>query len=73
MAQFDLAGTSYGSKQAALSMDVRGPSASHVLSKMCDLSVARFRELVSSGAGGFVLMLLANIGQVAGKCREAVL
>ena len=54
-------------------MDVRGPSASHVLSKMCDLSVARFRELVSSGARGFVLMLPANIGQVAGKCREAVL
>ena len=78
LAQFDLAGTSYGSKQAALSMDVRGPSASHVLSKtivskMCDLSVVRFRELVSSGAVGFVLMLPANIGQVAGKCREAVL
>ena len=54
-------------------MDVRGPSASHILSKMCDLLVARFRELVSSGAGGFVLMLPANIGQVAGKCREAVL
>ena len=54
-------------------MDVRGPSASHVLSKMCDLSVARFREFVSSGAGGFVLMLPANIGQVASKCREAVL
>ena len=78
LAQFDLVGTSYGSKQAVLSMDVRGPSASHVLRKtivrkMCDLSVARFREIVSSGAGDFVLMSPTNIGQVAGKCREAVL
>ena len=78
LAQFDMAGTSYGSKHAALSMDARGPNAGHVLrktivSKMCDLSVARFRELVSSGAGGFVLILPGNLGQVAGKCREAVL
>ena len=63
LAQFDLARTSYGSKQAALSTDVRGPSTSHILlktivSKMCDLSVARFRGLVSSG---FVLMLPANV------------
>ena len=78
MAQFDLAGTSYGSKQAALSTDVRGPSTSHILlktivSKMCDLSVARFRELVTSGAGGFVLILPANIASLTGQCREAIL
>jgi len=78
LAQFDVSGTAYGSKHAALSMDARGPGAGHVLrktivSKMCDMSVARFRELVTSGAGGFVLILPANIGQVAGKCREAVL
>lgn len=78
LAQFDVAGTSYGSKQAALSMDARGPSAGHVLrktivSRMCDLSVARFRELVTSGAGGFVLILPADLASVAGKCREAVL
>ena len=44
-----------------------------IVSKMCDMSVARFRELVSSGAGGFVMILPANIGKVTGKCREAVL
>ena len=78
LAQFDLGSTAHGSRQAALSMEARGPSAGHVLrktivSKMCDLSVARFRELVSSGAGGFVLILPPNLGKVAGKCREAIL
>ena len=78
LAQFDLGATAHGSRQAALSMEARGPSAGHVLrktivSKMCDLSVARFRELVSSGAGGFVLILPPNLGKVAGKCREAIL
>jgi len=78
LAQFDLASNSHGSRQAALSMDARGPRAGHVLrktivSKMCDLSVARFRELVTSGAGGFVLILPTNIASLTGQCREAIL
>ena len=78
LAQYEIAGTPFGSKHAALSMEARGPSASHVLrktivSRVCDLSVARFRELVSNGAGGMVLILPADLSSLAGDCREALL
>ena len=78
LAQFDLAPNSHGSREAALSMDAQTPKAGHVLrktmvSKMCGLSVARFRELVTSGAGGFVLILPPNIASLIGQCSEAIL
>ena len=59
-------------------MDARGPTATHVLrktivAKMCDLSVPGFRELVSNGAGGLLLLIPAGLGSVTEKCREAIL
>ena len=78
LAQYEIAGTAFGSKHASLSMEARGPLASHVLrktivSRVCDLSVSRFRELVSNGAGGMVLILPAELGSLAGSCRETLL
>jgi len=78
LAQFEVAGAPFGSKHAALSMEARGPSASHVLrktivSRLCDLSVSRFRELVSNGAGGFVLILPEDLTNLVGTCRETML
>jgi len=78
LAQFELAGNTHGSKQAALTMDARGPTASHVLrktivAKMCDLSVPGFRELVSNGAGGLLLLIPAGLGSITEQCREAIL
>ena len=59
-------------------MDARGPTATHVLrktivAKMCDLSVPGFRELVSNGAGGLLLLIPAGLGSVTEHCREAIL
>ena len=78
LAQYEVAGAAYGSKHAALSMEARGPSATYVLrktivSRLCDLSVSRFRELVSNGAGGFVLILPEDLTNLAGACRETML
>lgn len=78
LAQYELAGSAFGSKHAALSMEARGPSATHVLRKtivshLCDLSVSRFRELVSNGAGGFVLILPNDLANLVGTCRETIL
>ena len=78
LAQYEVAGAAFGSKHAALSMEARGPSATYVLrktivSRLCDLSVSRFRELVSNGAGGFVLILPEDLTNLAGACRETML
>lgn len=79
LAQFELSGNTHGSKQAALTMDARGPTASHVLRKtivarMTELSVSGFRELVSGGAGGLLLLLPSGIGiGLTGEARENVL
>merc|ERR1719369_712452 len=59
-------------------MDARGPTATHVLrktivAKMCDLSVSGFRELVSNGAGGLMLLIPAGMSSVSEQCREAIL
>ena len=74
LAQYEVAGAAFGSKHAALSMEARGPSATHVLRKtivssVC-LSVSRFRELVSNGAGGFVLILPDDL---VSTCRKTIL
>ena len=67
--------------QAALTMDARAPSASHVLRKtivarmvelsgclflhhqqdLCFISVSGFRDLVTGGAGGLLLLLPPNL------------
>jgi len=78
LAQFELAGTLHGSKQAALTMDARGPGATQVLRKtvvvkMAELSVSGFRELVSNGMGGLLLLLPPGLGGLGAEAREAVL
>lgn len=78
LAQYEVAGAAFGSKHAALSMEARGPTATHVLrktivSRVCDLSVLRFRELLSNGAGGFVLILPGDLTNLVGTCRETML
>jgi len=70
LAHFELGGVTHGSKQAALTMDARGPTASHVLRKtivarMSELSVSGLRELISNGAGG-LLLLVPGLGQING-------
>ena len=52
----------HGSKHASLTMDARGPKAAQVLrktvvAKMSDLSVGGFRELLSNGVGGLLLLV----------------
>jgi len=78
LAQFELSGTSHGSKQAALTMDARGPGATQVLRKtvvvkMAELSVAGFRELLSSGVGGLLLLIPPGLAGLSAEAREAVL
>lgn len=78
LAQFELSGTLHGSKQAALTMDARGPGASQVLRKtvvvkMAELSVAGFRELVSSGVGGLLILIPPGLAGLSAEAREAVL
>jgi hypothetical protein len=58
-------------------MDARGPTATHVLRKtivarMAELSVAGFRDLVTGGAGGLLLLLPPAAG-LAHEAREAVM
>lgn len=78
LAQFELAGNTHGSKQAALTMDARGPTAAHVLRKtivarMTELSVSGLRELVSGGAGGLLLLLPPGLGQgLQEEARESI-
>jgi len=79
LAQFELSGNTHGSKQAALTMDARGPTAAHVLRKtivarMTELSVSGFRELISGGCGGLLLLLPPSLGQgLSAKARETIL
>jgi len=78
LAHFELSGNTHGSKQAAFTMDARGPTASHVLrktivTKMCDLSVPGLRELLSNGAGGLLLLIPPGLGSITDQCREAIL
>jgi len=78
LAQFELAGTLHGSKQAALTMDARGPGATNVVRKtvvvkMAELSVAGFRELVSSGVGGLLILIPPGLAGLGPEQREAML
>jgi len=78
LAQFELAGTTHGSKHAALTMDARGPTASHVVRKtivasMCELSVPGLRELLAGGAGGLLLLIPPGLSSITEECREAIL
>ena len=67
LAQFELGGVSRGPKAAALSMDARAvPSEANVnllrktvIARLQDISVTKFNDLVTSGAGG-VLLLMPN-------------
>ena len=50
-------------------MDARGPGASQVLRKtvvvkMTELTVPGFRELVSNGVGGLLLLLPPGLGNI---------
>lgn len=77
LAQYELSGTSHGSKQAALTMDARGYGGSHVLRKtvvtrMADLSLAGLRELISNGVGGLLLLLPAGLAPQNAEEREAI-
>ncbi|XP_023344303.1 nicalin-1-like [Eurytemora carolleeae] len=78
LAQFELGGNLHGSKQAALTMDARGPGVSQVVRKtvvvkMAELSVAGFRDLVSSGVGGLLLLIPPGLAGLSAEAREAVL
>lgn len=78
LAQFEISGNLHGSKQAALTMEARGPGASHVLrkivvTKMKELSVPGFREFVSNGAGGILLLIPASLGDLGSAARETIL
>lgn len=78
LAQFEISGNLHGSKQAALTMEARGPGASHVLrkivvTKMKELSVPGFRELVSNGAGGLLLLIPSSLGDLGSTARETIL
>jgi len=79
LAHFELGGTTHGSKQAALTMDARGPTASHVLRKtivarMSEMSVSGLRELISNGAGGLLLLVpaLAQLGGLSSKEQDNI-
>jgi len=79
LAQYEISGTLHGSKQAALTMEARGPRATHVLRKIVvtkikELSVPGFRELVSNGAGGLLLLLPRGLaGDIGAAARERIL
>ena len=64
--------------EAALTMDARGPGVSQVVRKtvvvkMAELSVAGFRDLVSSGVGGLLLLIPPGLAGLSAEAREAVL
>jgi len=82
LAQFELGGIARGPKAAALSMDARSvPSEANVnllrktvISRIQDMSVTTFNELVTSGAGG-ILLLLPNqdaIQKLSDGVRESI-
>ena len=59
-------------------MDARGPGVSQVVRKtvvvkMAELSVAGFRDLVSSGVGGLLLLIPPGLAGLSAEAREAVL
>lgn len=59
-------------------MDARGPGSSQVLRKtvvvkMAELSVAGFRELVSGGVGGLLILIPPGLAGLGPEAREAVL
>jgi len=77
LAQYELSGVLHGSKQASLTMDARGPKATQVLrktvvAKMADLSVGGFRELLSNGVGGLLLLVPAGVGSIGAEDRENI-
>jgi len=82
LAQFDLGGISRGPKAAALSMDARSvPTDANVnllrktvISRIQDMSVGTFNEMVTGGAGG-ILLLLPNqdaIQKLSDGVRESI-
>jgi hypothetical protein len=78
LAQYELSGILHGSKHASLTMDARGPKAAQVLrktvvAKMSDLSVGGFRELISNGVGGLLLLVKPGLAGVTPSEREAIL
>jgi len=78
LAHFELGGNTHGSKHAALTMDARGPSTGHVLRKTIvaeihTLSVPRLRELLSSGAGGLLLLVPQQLGSLNQQERDSML
>jgi len=78
LAQFELSGVLHGSKHASLTMDARGPKAAQVLrktvvAKMSDLSVGGFRELLSNGVGGLLLLVPPGLSGASATEREAIL
>eukprot|EP00088_Acartia_fossae_P036569 TRINITY_DN3777_c0_g1_i2.p1 TRINITY_DN3777_c0_g1~~TRINITY_DN3777_c0_g1_i2.p1 ORF type:complete len:596 (+),score=158.91 TRINITY_DN3777_c0_g1_i2:27-1790(+) len=78
LAQYELSGVLHGSKQASLTMDARGPKATQVLrktvvAKMSDLSIGGFRDLMSNGMGGLLLLLPPGLTGVSAEERDAIL
>jgi len=78
LAQYEISGTLHGSKQAALTMEARGATATHVLRKIVvtkikELSVPGFRELVSNGAGGLLLLIPQGLAEVSTAAKETIL
>lgn len=68
MQQFDLHGTQYGCRNAIVNLEARPLNAKTVtrrciLAKLKDLSMEKYRELVSNGAGALVILLPAKDGQ----------
>lgn len=75
MQQFDLQQAAVGSQSALINMEAR-PLSSEVLTRRCvlarlqDLTIARFRELITQGAGAVLILLPRNMSHVPQQSVE---
>eukprot|EP00118_Oscarella_pearsei_P004466 m.19155 g.19155 ORF g.19155 m.19155 type:complete len:538 (+) comp27802_c0_seq1:57-1670(+) len=70
MQQFDLHGTQHGSRSAYINMEAR-PASAKMLNRRCvllllaDLTIEKFRELTTSGAGAVIVIVPKDIAHLS--------
>jgi len=78
LAHYEMGGTVLGSKLAAVSMDARSAKASNLLrkvvvSRLHEMSVADFNELLSNGAGAVLFLLPPEGAAITAEMRRMTL
>lgn len=78
MQQFDLQGNTRGCRNSLVNVEARTLEAGSytrrcILAPLAELTPSKYRDVVSQGAGGLLVMVPANLSQMTEESRQSVL